>query len=381
MSPRMAGHRQRRDARARSVPEDAASGTMPHDAHARTAEPLGTPRRWRSAPSVSGLLAYVFFALVTRGLGAEPAAPVAVLWACWGFAGRGADLPAAALDRPVGQPSTTEGGRSAAALARRGPGFVVAVGVVRRAARRGWRGSRSSAPRAAPSRCWSWRSRLRSGRDGSRPRAAGRPARGSARWRAAWSRRTRCAASAAVALTSRRRGTRGVRRRAARRVRRLPVLALDAPARRTGGGPATTRRCRFVSGASVASCSARPCSPAGRSCWRWPAGRRREVTALFAALALFRAPYTLALGLVSALTGPAHRPGGLRAGASALRRVPRRRGGRRPCWPPGSAAGVGALAGPAAAWAGLRRRTSGSPGALTLRGRRRHASSRWPTWS
>ena len=29
---------------------------------------------------VSGLLAYVLFALITRGLGAEDAAPVTVLW-------------------------------------------------------------------------------------------------------------------------------------------------------------------------------------------------------------------------------------------------------------------------------------------------------------
>ena len=35
---------------------------------------------------VSGLLAYVLFALVTRGLGAEVAAPVSVLWTQWTFA-------------------------------------------------------------------------------------------------------------------------------------------------------------------------------------------------------------------------------------------------------------------------------------------------------
>lgn len=33
---------------------------------------------------VNGIFAYVFFALVTRGLGAEAAAPVAVLWTYWG---------------------------------------------------------------------------------------------------------------------------------------------------------------------------------------------------------------------------------------------------------------------------------------------------------
>ena len=44
--------------------------------------------------AVSGLLAYAFFALVTRGLGAEAAAPVSVLWTYWSFA-------AAALTFPV----------------------------------------------------------------------------------------------------------------------------------------------------------------------------------------------------------------------------------------------------------------------------------------
>ena len=42
---------------------------------------------------VSGLLAYVFFALVTRTLGAGPAAPVAVLWAWWSFAGAAITFP------------------------------------------------------------------------------------------------------------------------------------------------------------------------------------------------------------------------------------------------------------------------------------------------
>lgn len=44
--------------------------------------------------AVSGLLAYVFFAIVTRALGAEAAAPVSVLWTYWAFA-------AAALTFPV----------------------------------------------------------------------------------------------------------------------------------------------------------------------------------------------------------------------------------------------------------------------------------------
>ncbi|MCF6379262.1 hypothetical protein L2K70_16750 [Nocardioides KLBMP 9356] len=42
---------------------------------------------------VSGLLAYVLFALVTRGLGAEAAAPVSVLWTQWTFAAAALTFP------------------------------------------------------------------------------------------------------------------------------------------------------------------------------------------------------------------------------------------------------------------------------------------------
>ena len=43
--------------------------------------------------AVSGLLAYLFFALVTRALGAEAAAPVAVLWTYWSFAAAALTFP------------------------------------------------------------------------------------------------------------------------------------------------------------------------------------------------------------------------------------------------------------------------------------------------
>ena len=42
---------------------------------------------------VSGLLAYVLFALVTRGLGATAAAPVSVLWTLWAVAGAAFTFP------------------------------------------------------------------------------------------------------------------------------------------------------------------------------------------------------------------------------------------------------------------------------------------------
>ena len=57
----------------------------------------GSGRRNTSALAlgsvVSGLLAYAVFALVTHGLGAEAAAPVAVLWTHWAFAGAAFTFP------------------------------------------------------------------------------------------------------------------------------------------------------------------------------------------------------------------------------------------------------------------------------------------------
>lgn len=43
--------------------------------------------------AVSGVLAYVVFALTTRGLGAEAAAPVSVLWSYWALAGAALTFP------------------------------------------------------------------------------------------------------------------------------------------------------------------------------------------------------------------------------------------------------------------------------------------------
>ncbi len=43
--------------------------------------------------AASGLLAYVVFVLITRGLGADAAAPVSVLWTHWAVAGAGFTFP------------------------------------------------------------------------------------------------------------------------------------------------------------------------------------------------------------------------------------------------------------------------------------------------
>lgn len=54
---------------------------------------FGDPALLAAGSVVSGLLAYVLFALVTRGLGATAAAPVSVLWTLWALAGAAFTFP------------------------------------------------------------------------------------------------------------------------------------------------------------------------------------------------------------------------------------------------------------------------------------------------
>jgi O-antigen/teichoic acid export membrane protein len=58
---------------------------------------VGTQRRsagtLAAGSLLAGLLAYVFFSLTTRALGAEAAAPVAVLWTYWGLSGAAITFP------------------------------------------------------------------------------------------------------------------------------------------------------------------------------------------------------------------------------------------------------------------------------------------------
>jgi O-antigen/teichoic acid export membrane protein len=53
----------------------------------------GAPLLLAAGSVVSGVLAYVLFALVTRGLGAVTAAPVSVLWTVWALAGAAFTFP------------------------------------------------------------------------------------------------------------------------------------------------------------------------------------------------------------------------------------------------------------------------------------------------
>ncbi len=73
--------------------------------------------------------------------------------------------------------------------------------------------------------------------------------------------------------------------------------------RRTGSGRRAAAPLRFLSGASSGQLLAQATLTGGPVLVAVIGGAPSAVTALFAGLALFRAPYTIALGLVSPLTG------------------------------------------------------------------------------
>lgn len=247
----------------------------------------------------NGLLAYVFFAVVTRALGADLAAPVAVLWAYWSFAGAALTFPlqhwiartVAAHDgeRAVRQGVAVIGGLALAASAMVGliawifsdtlfgPGraefALLAAVVTLGAALMGWfRGVLSA--------------RLRFAAVGF-----GLAAENAVR------------ALGAVALL-----TADVRDPAAYGLCLVlgylaamvfpSVFALG----RTGRAAAETPL-SFLGGTAGGQLLGQTVLTGGPVLLAALGGAPAEVTGLFAALAIFRAPYTLSLGLVSPLTG------------------------------------------------------------------------------
>ena len=247
----------------------------------------------------SGVLAYVFFAAVTRALGAEVAAPVAVLWAWWGFAG-------AALTFPLQHWITRQ------AAVDRGEGGI------RHALPRVF-GAVVAASLLAGGVGWLARDRL-FGLDG---------------WAFPLLVTAVGVGSAVMGVV---RGTLSARRRftavgaglvaenALRCVLAVGLAAggVDDPETygvvlvagyatallwpgalwpRRGGDAGSAAALGFVTGASAGQMLAQAALTGGPVLLAAVGGAPAEVTALFAGLALFRAPYTLAIGLVSALTG------------------------------------------------------------------------------
>jgi O-antigen/teichoic acid export membrane protein len=247
---------------------------------------------------VSGLLAYVFFALVTRALGPVPAAPVSVLWAWWSFAGAALTFP---LQHWITRSVTVHEGERAVRRALAGAVLVVVlVGVVAGVV--------------------SWLARdLLFHRPGVEfpvlvvAVALGSGAMGVVRGLLAARRRFPALGAALVAENA---------------LRCVAALALilagvDDPVAygvslvagylAIGFWPSTFRigdsgrddpesPLAFVTGASVGQLLGQVVLTGGPVLLAAAGGAPAEVTALFAGLALFRAPYTLALGLVSQLT-------------------------------------------------------------------------------
>ena len=251
---------------------------------------------------LSGLLAYVFFAISTRGLGAAEAAPVAVLWSYWGFAAAGLTFP---VQHWITRTSAVAG-EGAVRTAWATPVRLVAVVVV-----------------LSGVGAWLLRESLFGGdaRFALLIALVGMGAAGMGVVRGLLAARQRYAAVGALLVTE------NLVRCAAAVV--LVVLDVDDPAAygaalllgyaacagwgsvlRTGRDrdpsapgvdPGSARS--FLGAAAGAQVVAQAVLTGGPVLVAVLGGSPTEVTALFAALALFRAPYTVLLGQVAQATG------------------------------------------------------------------------------
>jgi O-antigen/teichoic acid export membrane protein len=254
--------------------------------------------------AVTGVLAYVFFALVTRALGAREAAGVSVLWTWWSFAAAGLTFPLQHwIVRSVAAAGGREGGVRAAlpkvvgsvgALAvltaavgwllreqlfhDDGAGFPVLVGVV----------TLGSAFIGVVRGLLTARGRLV---------AVG--------WALVAENGLRCLLAVALLLAGAEDALGYAVALAAGQ-----LVGLIWPRAAVPRGPAHPEAwLSFLGGAAGGQLIGQAVLTGGPVALALLGGRAAEVTALFAALALFRLPYTLALGAVPPLTGAFTRMG------------------------------------------------------------------------
>lgn len=248
--------------------------------------------------ATSGLLAYAFFGVVTRALGASAAAPVALLWAYWSFVGAALTFP---LQHWIARTVQANGGERSVREALVPVTLVTLAVAVSASALTWWADDRL----AADARGWL-------------PLLVGAVTVGSAAMgvvRGTLTARSRFVAvawglvaeNAVRCLTALALLAAGVREPAAYGVCLLAgyVVALWPAAFRLAetGRRGDSSPLAFLGGAGGAQVLAQLVLTGGPVVLASSGGSPAQVTALFAGLALFRAPYTLALGVVAPVTG------------------------------------------------------------------------------
>jgi len=250
--------------------------------------------------AIAGLLAYVFFAVTTRALGSEAAAPVSVLWTYWSFAGAALTFP---LQHWITRSVAAHGGSGQvrAALPR-----VVAVVAV--------------ATALVSLLAWLLREDLFHRQDAWFPVLVGLVTIGSAylglvrgglaahrrfvalAWALVSENAVRCAAAVGLMVA-------GVRASVSYGLCLAAggIVGLLWPTSvrfaRPRPGARSESPLAFLGGAAGGQLLGQTVLTGGPVLLALAGGAPPQVTALFAGLALFRAPYTLALGMVSQLTG------------------------------------------------------------------------------
>lgn len=244
---------------------------------------------------VSGVLAYVLFALVTRGLGAVAAAPVSVLWTVWALAGAAFTFP---LQHWIARCLTAGHDGDVRGSAAR-VGVVVVVAAV-----------------ATGGLAWVFRDRLFHRDDvwfpvlvvlvvlGSaavgvlRGALAGRGRMGAVAWSLVAENAVRCVLVAVLLLAQ-------VHDPVAHGLCLVAgsLVALWPPAWRFGG-PSSDRpgSLAFLGGAATGQLLAQVVLTGGAVVLALIGGSPAEITAMFATLALFRAPYMVVLGTLPQVT-------------------------------------------------------------------------------
>jgi O-antigen/teichoic acid export membrane protein len=253
--------------------------------------------------AVSGLLAYVFFALVTRTLGAEAAAPVSVLWTYWSFAAAFLTFP---LQHWIVRSVTARGAEDQLRAVRGKLVLVVVTLAV-----------------VAGGATWLVRERLFYREDALFPLMVGLVTAGSAlmgtvrgvltarerhvavAWALVLENALRCLVAVGLILVDERAAVAyGLGLVAGQLVGFLWPGALRLRhAESDGPEPGGWEWLGFLAGAAGGQLSAQAVLTGGPVVLALMGGTPAQVTALFAALALFRAPYTLAIGVLGQVTG------------------------------------------------------------------------------